>query len=89
MTGAGRLTLREACVLTVAILGGEPTAPDVCSFLTRDGWQVSRDSVRSTLKQLRGGPVEVAVQGRGGWGTGHRWRLTEAGRAWLAAEDGA
>jgi hypothetical protein len=80
------MTLREACTFAVAILGGTPSTPEILDFLVRDGWPVSRGSVRSTLGQLRGATIEIAVQGVAGYGHPTRWRLTEAGRAWLAAD---
>ena len=78
------LTLREACVFAVAIVGGTPTTADIRDFLARDGWPVSRASVRMTLGQIRGAAVEITVQGKAGYGHPTRWRLTEAARAWLA-----
>jgi hypothetical protein len=80
-----RMTLREACTLAVGIVGGHPTTTDVWTFLALEGWRTSRISVGSTLRQLRGAAVEVAVQGEAGFGHPTRWRLTEASRAWIAA----
>ena len=77
------MTLREACVFAIAILGGQPATADIRCFLTAEGWQASHASVRATLGQLQGAAVEIAVQGRPGPGYPTRWRLTEAARAWL------
>jgi hypothetical protein len=77
------MTLREACVYAVAILGDLPGTPDVVRFLRGDGWPVTRASVRATLSQLCGAAVEVAVQGQPGYGHPTRWRLTEAARSWI------
>jgi hypothetical protein len=82
-----RLTLREACVFAIAILGGTPSSPDIHRFLALDGWPASKASVRSTLYYLRGAAVEITAQGEPGHGRPTRWRLTEAARAWLAAGD--
>lgn len=79
-----RMTLREACVFAVAILGGNPATADICRFLEREGWVTSRASVRTTLGQLQGAALEITIQGSAGYGRPTRWRLTEAARAWLA-----
>jgi hypothetical protein len=81
------MTLREACVLAIAILGGQPSAADVWRFLAADGWQSSRGSVQATLSALRGAAVERAAPGEGWPGCPARWRLTEASRAWIAQGD--
>lgn len=83
------MRLNEACTLIVAGLG-RPTATDVYEFLASDGWPTSRASVKSTLYDLLGATVELAVQGDGQHGgqKPNRYRLTEAGRAWLVGETG-
>ncbi len=80
------LSLREACVLAIAILGGTPGTTDIRVFLERDGWRASQGCIRATLGQMRGAAVEVASHGRAGSGQPTRWRLTEAARAWAAAD---
>lgn len=78
------MTLREACALAVAILG-QPTAREVHQFLAGDGWPTTLMSVQQVLYHLRGGAVEVALRGAGR--RADRWRLSEAGRAWVAGAD--
>jgi DNA-binding PadR family transcriptional regulator len=73
------------------MLGGEPTTAEIRRFLLRDDWQVTRASVSQTLWHLaRAEEARVEVAEAGGWETGRptRYRLTEAGRAWLAEIDG-
>ncbi len=78
------MTLIEACALVTGALG-RPTTAEIHNFLSADSWQVSRGSVKQALRDLRGAVVDVAVQGTPSWGRyPTRWRLTEAGRAWLA-----
>ncbi len=81
------MTLREACVLAVGILGGCPTTSEVHGFLAQDGWPVSKAAVKMTLYDLRGTAVDVAVQGRAGYGQPTRWRQAEAARARVAGDD--
>jgi hypothetical protein len=75
------MTLREACALTVGMLG-TPSTSEVFGFLRSDGWQSSREAVKRTLSELCGGPVARLGVPRPGPGSVTRWRLTEAGRAW-------
>lgn len=77
------MTLREACTLAVGFLG-HPTAGEVHGFLAGDGWPVSKGTVKAALHDLRGAAIDVAVQGRSGYGHPTRWRQTEAARAWVA-----
>lgn len=89
MSEWSKLTLRQACVLVVAMLGGEPTTTQVHEWLALDGWGATRDSVRATLEQLAakgGARIEPAAPQSSGRPT--RWRLTGVGRAWLAEADG-
>lgn len=81
------MTLREACVLAVGILGGCPTTSEVHGFLAQDGWPVSKPAVKMTLYDLRGAAVDIAVQGKPGYGEPTRWRQTEAARAWVAGKE--
>jgi len=75
-----QVTLREACVLVTGMLG-RPTARQVHEFLAGDGWEVTLGTVKQAFYRMRGGPVDVADR-QGRWAA-DRWRLTEAGRAWL------
>jgi hypothetical protein len=87
---SGRVTLLDECVRAVGALG-EPTTREVADYLARK-WpepEVKFWSVRPTLGRLaRAERPLIEVAGRAGHGRAVRWRVTGAGREWLAAGPG-
>jgi hypothetical protein len=74
------------CLRAAAALGGEATTVQIREFPARDGGEpfgISRTQ-KALARLAQGGYIEVTVRGRG-MGVPNRWRVTDTGRAFLAA----
>jgi hypothetical protein len=89
---SGRGSLSGSCLLALGALGGQATTAEVRLYLKRNGNRLLPPQVRGGLNNLalrRKPPLaEVVQRGQAGYGQSNLWRLTDAGREFLAAENG-
>ena len=81
------MTIAEACLFGLGIVGRDAATTEVCFELDDYTIPQVRGGLTALTKRKTPAAVQV-VRGRPGYGHPSVWRLTAAGRAWLDAECG-